>query len=106
MTQALVKVSESARKGEIIVVKVLIRHRMESGHRRDRVGAPIPRNIVHSFSAHYAGAEVFRMELFPGIAANSFLEFKTVARESGEMVLRWADDAGERYQQSVMIEVS
>ena len=106
MSQILVNAPERARTGEIITIKVLIRHRMESGHRRDRVGAPIPRNIIHSFSAHHAGEEVFRMDLFPGIAANPHLEFKTVATASGELMLRWVDDAGERYQHAVAIEVT
>lgn len=106
MSQALVKAPQRACKGEIIAIKVLIRHHMESGHRRDRVGAPIPRNIIYSFSAHYDGEEVFRMDLSPGIAANPYLEFKTVATASGQMMLRWVDDAGERYQHAVMIEVT
>ena len=105
MARAFIKAPASARAGEVITIKVLIRHRMESGHRRDRVGAPIPRNIIHSFSAHYGGEDVFRMELFPGIAANPYLEFKTVATVSGDLVCRWADDAGERYEQSVAITV-
>ena len=105
MTRAFIKAPASARAGDVITIKVLIRHRMESGHRRDRMGAPIPRNIIHSFSAHYDGEEVFRMELFPGIAANPALEFKTVATVSGQMQCRWADDAGEQYAQSVAITV-
>lgn len=106
MAQAFIKVADGVRAGELITVKVLIRHRMESGHRRDRVGARIPRNIIHSFSAHYDGEEVFRMELFSGIAANPYLEFRTRATVSGELVCRWQDDAGEHYSQSVSISVS
>lgn len=106
MSQVLVNAPAHARAGEIITIKVLIRHRMESGHRRDRVGAPIPRNIIHSFSAHHAGEEVLRMDLFPGIAANPFLEFKMLARSSGELLLRWADDEGGRFEHSVPIEVT
>ena len=103
--RAIVRVPARAEPGEVITVKVLIRHPMESGHRRDRVGAPIPRNIIHSFSAHYDGEEVFRMELFPGIAANPFLEFRTVATVTGELVCRWRDDAGEEGSQSATITV-
>ena len=109
VTQALIKAfaeSEAgARAGAIVTIKVLIRHRMESGHRPDRVGAVIPRNIIHSFSAHYDGDEVFRMELFPGIAANPYLEFKIVATRSADMLCRWRDDAGREYEQSVAITV-
>ena len=106
MAQAFIKAPKRASRGEVITIRVLIRHPMESGHRRDRVGARIRRNIIHHFVAHYDGEDVFAMELFPGIAANPFLEFKTVATRSGEMVCHWRDDAGERYSKSVMIEVT
>lgn len=106
MSQILVNAPERARAGEIITIKVLIRHRMESGHRRDRVGAPIPRNIIHSFSAQLAGEEVFRMDLFSGIAANPFLEFKAIARTSGMLLLRWTDDEGARHEHSAQLEVT
>ena len=106
MAQAFIKAIDRVRAGELITIKALIRHRMESGHRRDRVGAPIPRNIIHSFSAHHDGEEVFRMELFPGIAANPYLEFRIRATVSGELVCRWQDDAGEHYSQSVPITVT
>lgn len=105
MTTAFVGVPERARPGEVIPVKVLIRHPMETGHRRDRVGAPIPRDIIHSFRAEYAGHEVFRMDLFPGIAANPYLEFRTVATRTGPLTCHWEDDGGQRYSQSVTVTV-
>ncbi len=43
----------------------------------------------------YNGAEVFRAELFPAIAANPFIAFFTVATESGELAFGWTDDHGE-----------
>ena len=105
MTTAFVGVPERARPGEVIPVKVLIRHPMETGHRRDRVGAPIPRNIIHSFRAEYAGDEVFRMDLFPGIAANPYLEFCIVATRTGTLTCGWEDDAGGRHEKSVTVTV-
>ncbi|MCB1741727.1 MAG: thiosulfate oxidation carrier complex protein SoxZ [Gammaproteobacteria bacterium] len=106
MTQAFIRAPSAASPGEIITIKVLIRHPMESGQRRDRVGQPIPRNIINRFSARYDGEEVFAMDLFPGIAANPYLEFKTTATRTAELVCSWADDAGEQYSQSVTITVS
>ncbi len=105
MKPAFIKVPERVKRGEVFPVKVLIRHPMETGHRRDRVGAPIPRDIIHSFRADYDGDVVFRMELFPGIAANPYLEFRTVATRTGTLTCRWEDDAGGRHSQSVTITV-
>lgn len=106
MTKALVRVPEEAKAGEVITVKVLIRHPMESGHRRDRVGERIPRNIIHRFAAHYDGDEVLRIDMFPGIAANPYLEFRMVARASGDIVFTWADDDGNTHTKKTAVKVT
>jgi sulfur-oxidizing protein SoxZ len=46
---------------------------METGFRHDNFGRPIPRDIITRFTCTYAGEEVFRMDLFTGVAANPFL---------------------------------
>jgi sulfur-oxidizing protein SoxZ len=83
-----------AKKGAVVEIKTLIRHEMETGHRRDNFGKPIPRDIINAFVVTYAGEEVFRAELFPGIAANPYFAFTTVATETGEIVFTWTDDRG------------
>ena len=105
MARTLINVPARARKGEVIEIKTLISHPMESGQRRDDVGQPIPRDIIHSFVCTYNGEEVFRAELFPAIAANPFLSFCTVATESGVLVFSWTDDHGEVQTESARIEV-
>jgi sulfur-oxidizing protein SoxZ len=37
---------------------------------------------------------VFRMELNPGISANPYVVFSTVATETGELVFTWTDQKG------------
>jgi sulfur-oxidizing protein SoxZ len=71
-----------ARKGEVIEIKTLINHVMETGFRRDNVGRAIPRDIITRFTCTYAGEEVFRMDLFTGVAANPFVAFTTIATET------------------------
>ena len=46
-----------ARKGEVIEIKTIIKHEMETGFRRDNVGLAIPRDIITLFTFTYAGAE-------------------------------------------------
>ena len=95
MTQALVNVPAKAKRGEVIEIKTLISHPMETGYRHDTNGAPIPRDIIHTFVARYNGEEVFRADLHPAIAANPFITFFTVATESGVIELAWTDDHNE-----------
>jgi sulfur-oxidizing protein SoxZ len=95
LANARVSMREQAKKGEIVEIKTLIRHPMETGYRVDSVGKPIPRNIVKRFTVTYAGEEVLRMDLTQGVAANPFIAFSTVATETGELVFTWEDEAGE-----------
>lgn len=105
MTQALVNVPAKAKRGEVIEIKTLISHPMETGYRHDTNGAPIPRDIIHTFVARYNGEEVFRADLHPAIAANPFITFFTVATESGVVELAWTDDHGETHTQKADIVV-
>jgi sulfur-oxidizing protein SoxZ len=95
LAAARVSMSSEAKKGEIVEIKALIRHPMETGYRVDAVGKPIPRHIVKRFAVAYAGEEVFSMDLTQGVAANPFIAFSTVATETGELVFTWEDDLGE-----------
>jgi sulfur-oxidizing protein SoxZ len=93
---ARIRLAEKIRKGEVVRVGLLIQHPMETGYRTDAGGRKIPKNAIRSLTCTYNGVEVFRASLSPGIAANPFIEFPTVAQASGELVFTWTDDAGNR----------
>jgi len=105
MAKALIRMPTEAKRGEVLEVKTLISHPMETGYRRDSIGQAIPRHIVNRFVCTYNGQEVFRAELFPAIAANPFLSFFTVATETGEVVFQWTDDQGNIQTETVRITV-
>lgn len=94
MSRALINVPATARRGEVITIKTLISHKMETGFRYSTTGTAIPRDIILTFSATYNGEEIFRADLSPAIAANPFVTFHTVATESGTIVFRWTGDNG------------
>ena len=85
----------SAKKGEVVQIKSIVQHEMESGFRRDNNGLAIPRHIITSFVVSYAGAEIFKADVFPGVAANPYFGFTTTATETGEVVFTWTDDRGD-----------
>ena len=89
-----IKIPESAKTGDVIEVKTLITHVMETGNRKDKDGRPIPRDIINTFVAKYAGAEVFRAELGPGISANPFISFQMRVPGPGTFEFAWTDDSG------------
>jgi sulfur-oxidizing protein SoxZ len=94
MASALINVPAKAKRGEIIEIKTLMSHIMETGYRRTATGEIIPRDIITSFSCRYNGVEIFRADLFPAIAANPFITFTTVATESGKFEFEWIGDRG------------
>jgi sulfur-oxidizing protein SoxZ len=103
--QALIHVPKKAKRGEVIEIRTMISHVMETGFRRTQSGEPIPRNIITEFTCRYNGAEICRAELFPAMTANPFLIFRTVATESGTLTFRWTGDNGFSAEKSVKIEV-
>jgi sulfur-oxidizing protein SoxZ len=94
MASALINVPKKAKRGEIIEIKTLMSHIMETGYRRTATGELVPRDIITSFTCHYNGVEIFRADLFPAIAANPFISFFTVATESGKLDFEWIGDKG------------
>ena len=95
MARVLINLPARAKRGEVIEIKTLIAHPMETGYRLGPTGAAIPRDIINRFTCTYNGEEVFRAELFPAIAANPFIAFFTIATDSGELAFSWTDDRGQ-----------
>ncbi len=94
MANARIDVPKSARRGEIIDIKTLVAHSMETGFRRTHLGVPIARDIITTFECLYNGVEVFRAELHPSVSANPYIQFSTVATESGTLEFKWSGDNG------------
>ena len=92
MARALINVPAKAKRGEIIEIKTLIQHPMETGFRVGYNGVLIPRDIVQTFVCTYNGEEIFRAELSSAIAANPFVSFTAIAMESGEIAFKWTGD--------------
>jgi len=101
-----VKVPKSAAAGEVITIKTLISHKMESGQRKDKEGNLIPRSIINRFVVEFNGENVIDVTLEPAISTNPYFEFEATVPESGEFTFTWYDDDGDVYTTSKNIEVS
>ena len=94
MAAALINVPRKARRGDVIEIKTLMSHIMETGYRRTAAGDLVPRDIITSFACRFNGEEIFSADFFPAIAANPFLSFFTVVTESGKFEFEWVGDKG------------
>ncbi|KQP55111.1 thiosulfate oxidation carrier complex protein SoxZ [Methylobacterium sp. Leaf399] len=94
MARTLINVPKSAKAGEVVTIKTLISHPMETGFRPGADGRIMARDIITDFACHYDGREVFRAELFPATAANPYLTFTLVAQATGPLTFTWRGDNG------------
>ena len=94
LAPARISMPPEAKKGDAVEIKALVRHPMETGYRVDNIGQPVPRNILSQLIVTFNGAEIFRMQMQQGIAANPFLSIVLRAAESGELVFTWTGDEG------------
>ncbi len=85
---------DQVRADEIVKVRMLIQHPMDTGYLQDLTGRVVPRNIIRTVTCHLGNQEVFRIELSSGISANPFFEFYVRATVTAEFKLEWIDDKG------------
>jgi sulfur-oxidizing protein SoxZ len=93
--QPRVRLPAQIRAGEVIEIRTLISHSMETGLRRDQQGQIIPRDIIKSFSCRFEDQPVFAMELQPSVSANPYIAFPFKAEREGTLHFTWTNDAGE-----------
>src|SRR5256885_1318122 len=83
------------KKGEVVEIKTLIPHPLETGQRKDADGKLVPRLIVNSLAVTYNDKPVMDVTLEPAIAANPYLSFFVKVEESGMLKFKWTDEEGE-----------
>ncbi|MFC0131246.1 thiosulfate oxidation carrier complex protein SoxZ [Massilia eurypsychrophila] len=94
MARALIHMQATAKRGEVIEIRVLIAHPMETGFRPGADGKVLARDIIRRFTCRYNGEVVFAAELHPAISANPYIAFYTVATDSGALEFKWEGDRG------------
>lgn len=100
-----VRVPKTAKAGEVIEIKTLISHAMESGQRRDGAGKVIPRKILNKFTAAFEGKTFFEADWHPAISANPYQAFFFKVEKAGEFTFTWKDDDGSTYENKQKIAI-
>jgi sulfur-oxidizing protein SoxY len=85
-------------RNEIVEIKTMISHRMETGLRTDVHGDSIPRRIINRMTCSRDDRLIFAADLSPAIAANAYLSFFVVARASAALEFAWHEDGGAVYR--------
>src|SRR5260221_466859 len=61
---------KEAKKGDLVEVKALVSHVMETGQRKDAAGNTVPRKILNKFVCTVAGKQVFAADFETAVSAN------------------------------------
>jgi sulfur-oxidizing protein SoxZ len=90
--------------GDVVEVKVLMAHVMETGQRKNQAGEPIPAWFIQRVEATCGERTVLSAQWGPAISANPFLSFKFKGGSRGEKVrITWFDSKGETRSDEVTI---
>ena len=101
------KTPKTAAVGEVVTIRTLISHPMETGHRVDRdTGEAVPRKIINRFVATFEGEEIVSFDLNPGVSANPYFRFQMKVPGPGVIRFEWLDDDGAVYELERRIEIT
>lgn len=93
-------------KGEVVIVRAMVAHPMETGLRKQASGELVPRNIINSFTCTLDGATLFSWRPETAVSPSPYLEFRFLAETGGELAMRWTDDAGQTILAQERIEIA
>lgn len=100
-----VKLPKSVKKGQVVQIKTLIPHKMETGRRKNKKGGKIPRFIINKVEATFNGKPVITADFHPAVSANPYFSFYARVEESGTFKFVWTDDKGGKVTTSEKVAV-
>jgi sulfur-oxidizing protein SoxZ len=94
MSIARVQWPDPIAAGDVVKVRLLIQHPMDTGYLQDLTGRLVPRNVIQHLTCTLGEQEVLHVQPSSGIAANPFFEFHVRAMQTAEFRAEWTDDRG------------
>jgi sulfur-oxidizing protein SoxZ len=88
-----IRAPRSARAGEVVEIRTLMEHPMETGLRQD-AGRAVPRDMLTRMRVRMNGDTVLEAEFRNGTAANPFHVFFVRIERASELEFTWTDEAG------------
>ena len=83
-------------KDGIVDVKILMKHDMESGLRKDAAGKVIPAWFINMLNVKANGKDVFNAQFGSAVSKDPFLNFKYRGAKGDKLVVNWIDTKGDK----------
>jgi sulfur-oxidizing protein SoxZ len=91
--------------GDVVEVKVLMLHPMETGQRQDpKTGEKIPVHFIQNVTATLNGKTVLEAQWSQAVSKNPFLGFKVKGGKVGDkLMITWTDNKGDKRSDEVTV---
>ena len=99
-----IRAPRSARPGEVVEIRTLIEHPMETGLRQQGARS-VPRDMLNRLTVRVNGAVALQAELRNGTAANPYHVFFLRLDRTSELDFTWTDEAGRSARATTRITV-
>ncbi|MEG3641328.1 thiosulfate oxidation carrier complex protein SoxZ [Magnetococcus sp. PR-3] len=104
--KAKIKVPRKIKTGDVVLVKAMVRHPMETGNRKNKkTGQKIPAHYVEDVTATFNGQQVFSAVWGAAISRDPFVSFYLKVDAPGDLTMTWKDNKGGVYTKSVKVKV-
>jgi sulfur-oxidizing protein SoxZ len=82
--------------GEKVEAKILIRHDMETGKRKDSSGSLVPPHFIQTLTAKYEDRVVLETVMGIAVSKDPFISFKFMGgAKGGKLSVTWVDNKGD-----------
>ncbi|SIQ12931.1 thiosulfate oxidation carrier complex protein SoxZ [Marinobacterium stanieri] len=90
--------------GERTDVKMMAKHIMETGQRKDKSGNIIPAMFLSEVEVKHGGKVVFAANLGPAVSKNPYFSFSFAGGASGdELEINWKENTGKSGSETASI---
>jgi len=86
----------AAESGGTVDVKILMKHDMESGQRKDAAGKTIPAWFISTINVKANGKDVFNGQFGPAVSKDPFLNFKYKGAKGDKITVTWNDNKADK----------
>jgi sulfur-oxidizing protein SoxZ len=90
-------------KDGIVDVKILMRHDMETGQRKDAAGKTVPAWFIQNLNVKAQGKDVFNAHFGSAISKDPFLNFKYKGSKGDKLTVSWLDTKGEKRVDELLV---
>ncbi|WP_114662475.1 thiosulfate oxidation carrier complex protein SoxZ [Polynucleobacter necessarius] len=98
----ITRVRASEEKG-IVNVKILMKHEMESGQRKDSSGKNIPAWFIKTVNVKAQGKDVLNADFGSAISKDPYINFKYRGSNGDKLMVTWVDTKGDKRSDEAVV---